>query len=81
MTGSHEPKGANMKKAQSHIGDRTDYELRFQSLFRQGHALSFPCDVDGHVVLDSLSDHARDNYLYARDLVGREFAFPTVRAR
>jgi hypothetical protein len=63
---------------QSHIVDKTRYEVRFQSLFRQGRALSFPCDVEGHVVLDSLSDRARDNYLYARAVVGREFAFPTV---
>ena len=67
--------------AQSCIADETHYELRFQSLFRPGRALSFPCDEEGHVVLSSLSDHARDNYLHARDLVGREFAFPTVHAR
>ena len=66
--------------AQSHIADMTRYEVRFQSLFNEGRALSFPCDAEGHVVLDTLSDHARDNYLYARAVVGREYAFPTVRA-
>lgn len=54
------------------------YEIRFQSLFKPGRALSFPCDAQGRVQLDSLSDRARDNYLYARAVVGREFAFPAV---
>ncbi len=56
----------------------TSYEIRFQSLFNEGRALSFPCDENGHVHLDSLSDRARDNYLYARAVVGREFASPAV---
>lgn len=55
------------------------YELRFQSLFSEGRALSFPCDDGGHVPLDSLSERARTNYLYARAVVGREFACPVVR--
>ena len=54
------------------------YEIRFQSLFKPGRALSFPCDQQGRVTLDSLSDRARDNYLYARAVVGREFAYPSV---
>jgi hypothetical protein len=54
------------------------YEIRFQSLFKPGRALSFPCDAQGRVELDALSDRARDNYLYARAVVGREFAFPAV---
>lgn len=54
------------------------YEIRFQCLFKPGRALSFPCDAQGRVELDALSDRARDNYLYARAVVGREFAFPAV---
>ena len=54
------------------------YEIRFQSLFKPGRALSFPCDAQGRVQLDALSDRARDNYLYARAVVGREFAHPAV---
>jgi hypothetical protein len=54
------------------------YEIRFQSLFKPGRALSFPCDAQGRVQLDSLSERARDNYLYARAVVGREFAYPSV---
>ncbi|HET7795301.1 MAG TPA: hypothetical protein VFL64_18095 [Rhizobacter sp.] len=54
------------------------YELRFQSLFHEGRALSFPCDAGGHVHLDGLSDRARHNYLYARAVVGREYSAPAV---
>jgi hypothetical protein len=28
--------------------------------------------------MDALSDRARNNYLYARTVVGREFAMPAV---
>ena len=57
------------------------YELRFQSLFNEGRALAFPCDARGSVELDALSDQARNNYLYARAVVGVEFAVPAVRRR
>lgn len=56
----------------------THYELRFKSLFHEGRALTFPCDAGGHVLLDSLSDRARHNYLYARAVVGREYSAPAV---
>ena len=55
------------------------HEIRFQSLFHEGRALSFPCDAQGRVTLDLLSERARDNYLYARAVVGREYAYPCVR--
>jgi hypothetical protein len=55
------------------------YELRFQSLFREGQALAFPCDAAGRVDLDALGDRARLNYFYARTVIGREFATPAVR--
>ena len=55
------------------------YEIRFQSLFNEGRAMSFPCDAQGTVLLDSLTERARNNYLYARAVVGREYAYPSVR--
>ncbi|WP_372524476.1 hypothetical protein [Piscinibacter sp.] len=54
------------------------YELRFQSLVDQGRAYVFPCDAAGHVDMDALSERARDNYLYARTVVGCEFSMPAV---
>ena len=53
------------------------YEIRFNSLYRE-RGLCFPCDAQGRVELDALSDRARDNYLYARAVVGVEFAYPKV---
>ncbi|GAB4042694.1 MAG: hypothetical protein Fur0014_15060 [Rubrivivax sp.] len=57
------------------------YELRFDSLFQPGRGLSFPCDECGRVELDGLGERARSNYLYARAVVGREFATPQVIVR
>lgn len=58
--------------------DAEGFELRFQSLFHEGRALVFPCDEAGHVELDALSDRARENYLYARVVIGREYSSPCV---
>lgn len=55
------------------------FELLFRALHAQGRALSFPCDAEGHVALDELPEPARSNYLYARVVVGHEFAWPVVR--
>lgn len=55
-----------------------DYELRFQSLFHTGRALAFPCNAEGDVYLDELTERARENYLFARAVVGHEYANPVV---
>jgi hypothetical protein len=60
-------------------GPTADFELRFPSLFDPGRALAFPCNADGEVELERLSERGRSSYLRARDRVGREYAFPTVR--
>jgi hypothetical protein len=54
------------------------YELRFQSLFNEGRGWSFPCDAQGHVDLDRMSDRARNNYFFARTVIGREVTLPRV---
>jgi hypothetical protein len=54
------------------------YELRFESLFQEGRALSFPCDSSGNVIFDALSERARHNYFFARTVVGREYASPAI---
>jgi hypothetical protein len=61
-----------------HLAASAGFELRFEPLHGTGHALSFPCDEQGHVDLNALSDRARCRYLYARALVGRSFAWPEV---
>ncbi len=69
-----------MKSAPSPLqGTAAAYELRFQSLFDEGRAYAFPCDARGHVDMDALSERARQNYLYARAVIGREVAMPAVR--
>jgi hypothetical protein len=59
-------------------GAATGYQLRFQSLFHEGKALSFPCDARGQVLLDALSERALENYLFARAVVGRDYAAPVL---
>lgn len=56
----------------------TGHELRFRSLFDEGRAYAFPCDAEGRVDMDSLSQRSLHNYLYARSLVGRDFSMPAV---
>jgi hypothetical protein len=69
---------AAMNTAPMPLTPSAGFELRFRSLFNEGRALTFPCDAQGHVELDALSERARENYLYARAVVGREFATPAV---
>ena len=57
----------------------TRFELRFQSLNESSRSFAFPCDPKGRVNMDQLSDRTRNNYLYARAMVGRELAMPAVR--
>lgn len=59
---------------------RPAHALLFRSLFREGRGLAFPCDPQGQVNLDALSRTALNNYLYARAVMGREFAWPSVEA-
>ncbi len=52
--------------------------LCFRSLFDSGRGYAFPCDDSGRVDLDGLSERARNNYFYARAMVGRELSQPAV---
>lgn len=57
---------------------KPEHLLLFQSLGDAEPSCAFPCDPGGHVDMDTLSDAARENYLYARAVIGREFAAPAV---
>jgi hypothetical protein len=59
---------------------RSSYQLRYSARSAGGRALSFPCDAHGRVDIDSLSDAARNDYFYARTVVGRDFTRPSVQA-
>ena len=66
-----------MEQSSRFTPDRACYELRFQSLFND-RGYVFPCDSDGKVAIDQLCDRRRDNYFYARAMVGRELSNPVV---
>jgi hypothetical protein len=56
----------------------SQFQLCFRSLFDSGRGYAFPCDGQGQVDLDRMSERARNNYFYARAMVGRELACPAV---
>lgn len=56
------------------------YQLCFRPLFQGLGGFVFPCDQRGIVDLDHLTEKARNNYFYARAMMGRELAFPQVEA-
>ena len=53
------------------------YELSFACIYSTKR-LAFPCDARGSVLIDTLSERARNNYFYARAMMGREFLAPQV---
>jgi hypothetical protein len=57
---------------------RFSHELRFASLLDPSRALSFPCDRRGEIQLDELGERARNDYFFARTVVGRDYGLPTV---
>ena len=59
--------------------EQSEYEVRFESLFTTGRGFAFPCDQNGRLDLDRASEAARNNYFFARAMVGREFWPPVVR--
>ena len=56
----------------------TVFQLCFRSLFQSGRGFAFPCDPQGQVDMDNLSERARNNYFFARAMVGRDLATPAV---
>ena len=54
------------------------FEVRFESLFRSGCGLSFPCDERGQVDIDALGEKGRNDYFLARAMQGRDYATPRV---
>jgi len=53
--------------------------LHFEPLAVGDAGLDIPCDPQGRVGLDALGDKLRNDYFFARTLIGRLFAAPTVR--
>jgi hypothetical protein len=53
-------------------------ELRFVHRRNERKSLAFPCDAAGRVDLDALDERKRNEYLFARALMGRDYAFPVM---
>ena len=58
--------------------DDARFELRYRSLSPLRCGYAFPCDAEGRVDLDRLSERARGNYFYARAAVGFDLQRPEV---
>lgn len=56
----------------------SQFELSFQS-FDNGQCFAFPCDSNGAIDMDGLDHRVRNDYLYARAMVGRDLRSPAVR--
>jgi hypothetical protein len=56
----------------------TSFQLSFRSLFNSGRGFAFPCDERGDVDMCHMTDKARNNYLFARAMVGRDLCPPAV---
>lgn len=53
-------------------------ELRFVHRRNDRKSLAFPCDAAGRVDLDALDERRRNEYLFARALMGRDYEFPVI---
>jgi hypothetical protein len=56
----------------------SNFEVRFNALSQYGAVRRFACDNCGRVDLDSLSSQDKREYLYARAMIGLEYAYPVV---
>jgi hypothetical protein len=54
------------------------FKLYFRSLCEGGAVYAFPCNAEGHVDIDGLGERSRNDYFYARTVVGREVSMPMV---
>jgi hypothetical protein len=56
----------------------SQFQLCFKPLSASSSGFVFPCDPNGLVDLDRMSERARNNYFYARAMMGKEVAYPAV---
>ncbi|HEV6965782.1 hypothetical protein [Roseateles sp.] len=59
--------------------EQATHLLHFEPLTAGDAGLDIPCDPSGRVGLDALGEKLRNDYFFARTLIGRLFAAPTVR--
>jgi hypothetical protein len=76
-----EPSPGAVPGVASAVNAPARYELRYPPLSQHGRGFAFPCDAQGRVVMDELSEQALNNYLYARATVGLDLGWPLVERR
>lgn len=59
-------------------GQESSFQLSYHPLTEGGNSYSFPCNAAGQVHLDELDERTRNDYLYARGVVGRELSPPRL---
>ena len=57
------------------------HQLQFRPLRGSAPGYVFPCDAAGQVDLDALNDRARNDYFFARGVVGHQVDAPRVLRR
>lgn len=62
------------------VVDECVFELRYIPLRADVPTAAFPCDCEGRVQLDALTERERLEYLFARAVVGFHYARPVVTA-
>jgi hypothetical protein len=84
MLKSHQEPVAAMERPDAFGGGAANpakptHLLHFEPLTAGDAGLDVPCDPQGRVGLDMLGSKLRNDYFFARTLIGRLFAAPTVR--
>ncbi|NRF71685.1 hypothetical protein HLB44_32325 [Aquincola sp. S2] len=72
------PPQADADRPQPPADTATAAQLQFLPRAAGRRLLAFPCNPSGQVEIDLLSAQARNDYLFARALRGRDYAFPIV---
>ncbi len=65
----------------SHCLAAPSFQVRFKDLLGLGRELVFPCDSHGRVDLDALSERSREQYFFARAMVGRGYSPPRLEGK
>lgn len=79
------PTSAGGRSQETHVDSTINsqldrrYELHFQTLLRPGRSWAFSCDAEGNVDMNVMTERSRNNYLFARALVGIDLDTPRVR--
>lgn len=71
--------GSECGEAKNQLATGRRYELHFQSMLQRSRDWTFPCDSEGHVDMNAMTERDRINYLFARALMGIDLDLPRIR--